>query len=305
MRIAGVSVLLALSACNNSPAQPGIEAAPPAVTSIEVPDCPADAGVMDGWDDRAPPHKVFGNVYYVGTCGITALLVTSPQGHVLLDGATEAGSPAIAANIEALGFNPTDVKYILNSHEHSDHAGGLAHLQKVTGAPVLALEPAVATLQRGTVDDDDPQSGVLDAFPPVPQVRLLEAGAVVRVGDLAFTAHATPGHAPGGTSWTWVSCDGPRCLNMAYVDSLSAASDKTYRFSDHADYLAAFRDSIGMVASLDCDILVTPHPAASQLWQRLAPAATLPLADAGACKDYARQALHRLDKRLADEAATP
>mgnify|MGYP003621498574 FL=1 len=139
-------------------------------TATGVTPCPADAGVMDGWDDRAPPRRVFGNVYYVGTCGITALLVASPQGHVLLDGATAAAGPAIAANIQALGFRLADVKAILNSHEHSDHAGGLAHLQNATGAPVMALAPAVATLERGAGDRDDPQSGVLDRFPPVAAV---------------------------------------------------------------------------------------------------------------------------------------
>lgn len=305
MRIAALPALLVLSACHGSPAQPITDTALPTASSIEIPECPANAGVMDGWDDRAPPRKIFGNVYYVGTCGITALLVTSPQGHVVLDGATEAGGSAIAANIEALGFNPADVKCLLNSHEHSDHAGGLAHLQTVTGAPVLALEPAIATLQRGASDDGDPQSGVLGGFPPVTEVQLLEAGASVNVGDLAFIAHATPGHAPGGTSWTWISCDGPQCLRMAYVDSLSAASDKTYRFSDHPDYVAAFRRTLDTVEALECDVLITPHPAASQLWQRMEPAATQPLVNAGACKDYAEQARQRLDKRLADEAATP
>ncbi len=305
MRTPVVLAMLGLTACSGSPPQPTPGTAFPTAASIDVPACPADAGVMDGWDDRAPPRKIFGNVYYVGTCGITALLVTSPQGHVLLDGATEAGGLAIAANIEALGFNPADVQYILNSHEHSDHAGGFAHLQGVTGAPVLARAPAIATLERGASDGSDPQSGVLDGFPPVANVQLLDADATVRVGDLVLTAHATPGHAPGGTSWTWVSCEGTQCLDMVYADSLSAASDKTYRFSGHAAYLDAFRRGIDTVAALECDILITPHPSASRLWQRLEPAATQPLVDTGACRDYADQARQRLDRRLAEEAATP
>ena len=272
-------------------------------TATGVTPCPADAGVMDGWDDRAPPRRVFGNVYYVGTCGITALLVASPQGHVLLDGATAAAGPAIAANIQALGFRLADVKAILNSHEHSDHAGGLAHLQNATGAPVMALAPAVATLERGAGDRDDPQSGVLDRFPPVAAVQPLADGQVVRVGELALTAHATPGHAPGGTSWTWVSCQDGRCLDLVYADSLTAA-DKHYRFSDHPGYVAAFGRSIDAVAALPCDILVTPHPLASNLFARMDGSAAL--ADPDACRRYADAARERLDRRLADEAtATP
>ena len=258
---------------------------------------------MDGWDDRAPPRKVFGNTYYVGTCGITALLVTSPQGHVLIDGATEAGGPAIAANIEALGFDLADVKAILNTHEHSDHAGGLAHLQGVTGAPVLARAAAVATLRNGASDHDDPQSGVLQRFAPVVEVQALAGDGTVRIGELALVAVATPGHAPGGTSWTWTSCEGPRCLDMAYADSLTAASDRTWRFSDHPDYVAAFGHSIETVASLPCDLLLTPHPLASNLFARLDGKA--PLVDNDACRRYAGSTGTTLERRLASEAGTP
>lgn len=291
--------LLVLSACANSSLRPAVENELPAIAPVNVPDCPADAGVMDGWNDRAPPRKIFGNAYYVGTCGITALLVTSPQGHMLLDGATEPAGPAIAANIEALGFKLADIKFILNSHEHSDHAGGIAYLQRVTGAAVMAREPAVATLERGASDRGDPQFSVLEKFPPVANVQLLVDGQTVRTGELELTARATPGHAPGSTSWTWVSCEGSHCLHMVYADSLSAASDKTYRFSDHADYLAAFRRSIDTVASLPCDILVSPHPLASELFARFDGKA--PLMGPDACKRYADGARTRLERRLQDE----
>src|SRR5690606_10339543 len=110
MRLAlALCAALALSACATAAA---------ATASDAVPTCRADATVMDGWDDPAPPRRIFGNTWYVGSCGLTALLVTSSEGHVLIDGATEAAAPHIEANIRALGFNPRDVKYILNSHEH-------------------------------------------------------------------------------------------------------------------------------------------------------------------------------------------
>ena len=300
MRVAlALAALLALPTCADYSPRLAVETALPAITPVNVPECPADAGVMDGWNDRAPPRKIFGNVYYVGTCGITALLVTSSQGHMLLDGATEPAGQAIAANIEALGFKLADIKFILNSHEHSDHAGGLAYLQRVTGASVLVREPSAATLERGASDRGDPQFGVLEKFPPVANVQLLSDDQTVRIGDLALTAHATPGHAPGSTSWTWVSCESSHCLHMVYADSLSAASDKTYRFSDHADYLAAFRRSIDTVASLPCDILISPHPLASELFARFDGKA--PLMDSDACKRYADGARTSLKRRLRDE----
>ena len=255
-----------------------------------------------GWNDPAPPAHVFGNVHYVGTCGITSLLVTSAQGHILFDGAAGKAGPLIARNIEALGFELGDVKYILNSHEHGDHAAGIAHLQRVTGATVLAREPAIATLERGHGDRGDPQFLQLPDFPPATHVRAVADGETVRVGALALTAHATPGHAPGGTSWSWRSCEGTRCLEFVYADSVSAISDKQYRYTEHPDYVAAFRNSLDTIAGLHCDVLLTPHPGGSDLFERIAGRA--PLVDSGACKRYANAGRDGLEARLQFERKT-
>ena len=266
--------------------------------------CAADAG----WDDPATPQRIHGNTWYVGTCGISALLVTSPQGHILIDGATPKGGAQIIDNIRALGFKPEDVRAIVFSHEHFDHAGGLAEAQRVTGAPVYARAPAVGTLKRGASDREDPQFLSLEGFTPVADVKPIGDAGVVEVGPLALQAVATPGHTPGGTSWTWRSCDGEDCRQLVYADSLTAISDDVYRYSDdaaHPGYLAAFRATLDRVTALRCDILVTPHPSASRLWSRIGPGATEPLVDPDACRAYARKASERLDKRLADEAAPP
>lgn len=252
-----------------------------------------------GWNDPAPPRRLFGNTYYVGTCGIAAVLVVGDAGAVLIDGTTEQAPAAILDNLRALGFDPRQVKVLLNTHEHMDHAGGLAGLQRATGAPLLARAPAVATLRTGKPDHDDPQFDDLRGFPPVADVRTLADGEVVRVGTLALTAHATPGHAPGGTSWTWRSCEGTRCLDIAYVDSHSALTDCHYRFTDHPAYVAAFEHSLDTVAGLPCDLLITPHPAASNLFARLD--GTAPLVDAGACKAFAANARAHLATRLGEE----
>ena len=274
------------------------------VVTDEVPACPADATVMDGWNVRAPPQRVFGNTWYVGTCGLTALLVTSEDGHVLIDGGTESAGPLVEANIRALGFDPKDVKYLLNSHEHFDHAGGLAYLQGVTGASLLARQPAIATLRSGRSDRSDPQQlEEHSAFPPVAHVEALGDADTVRVGPLALTAHATPGHTPGGTSWTWRSCDGERCLDIAYTDSVSAVSDDEYRYLDHPDMVGDFRRGLDTIATLPCDIQITPHPLVSDLFARLQGVPGSPLVNANACMLYAKAGIARLEKRLAGEAA--
>ena len=291
--------VLALSSALASP----IRAQADAIAPIPEPSvCAADAG----WDDPATPRRIYGNTWFVGTCGISAVLVTSSQGHILIDGATPKGGAQILDNIRALGFKPKDVRAIVLSHEHLDHAGGLAALQAATGAPVLARAPAVETLKRGASDRSDPQFLVLDAFPPVARVQRIADDEVVTVGPLALQAIATPGHTPGGTSWSWRSCEKRQCREVVYADSLTAISDDVYRYTDdsaHPGVLADFRQTLSRVAKLDCEILLTPHPSASQLWSRLGPASTQPLVDTGACRAYAAKAAERLDQRVAAEDA--
>ena len=271
--------------------------------STDVPACPLDASPMDGWSDRAPPRRIFGNTYYVGTCGIAAILVVGDAGAILIDGATDRAADAILANVRALGVDPREVKRLLNTHEHMDHAGGLAGLQRATGARVLARMPAVPTLRTGKPGHDDPQFGELAGFPAVADVRPLAEGAAVHLGNLVLQSHPTPGHAPGGTSWTWRSCEGARCLDIAYVDSHSALTDGHYRFADHPTYVAAFERSLDTVAGLPCDVLLTPHPVASNLLARLRGEA--PLVDTEACRTFAATARANLASRLADERKEP
>jgi metallo-beta-lactamase class B len=259
------------------------------------------------WTEPATPKQIYGNTYFVGTCGLSAILVTSEQGHVLIDGDLEEDAPLIEASIRALGFRLEDVRYIVNSHEHFDHAGGIARLAHDTHAAVAAREPAARALERGHGDRSDPQFLSSKAFPPVANVRRIADGGTIEVGTTALTAHATPGHTAGSTSWSWTSCEGARCLHIVYADSLTPISDDAFRFSDeaaHPGVLAAFRHSAETIAALPCDILVTPHPDASDLWDRLGAAPTKPLIDADACRRYAANAARRLDERVAKEKGT-
>ena len=256
----------------------------------------------DDWDKPGPPFRIHGNSFYVGTCGIAAILVTSPAGHVLIDSGTEKGAAVIAANIRRLGFRLRDVKLLLHSHEHFDHVGGHAVIQRLTGATVAASAAAAPVLESGRDSPEDPQAGMHAAMTPVKVGRRLADGEVVRLGGLALTTHATPGHTPGALSWSWTSCarSNRDCRRIAYADSLSAVSSDSYRFSDHPAYLATYRNGVARVAALPCDILITPHPSASNLRSRLAAGAlNVP---PGQCATYARTIGERLDERLAREA---
>jgi metallo-beta-lactamase class B len=254
----------------------------------------------DGWSDPAPPVQIFGNVYDVGTCGIVSLLVVTPQGDVLIDTGPQDAAPLIARNIETLGPKLNQVTWILTSHEHRDHVGGLAELKRLTGARIAAREGVRQTLETGILDPADPQYTPKPSYPGARVDRVLRDGERIDMGPIVLTAHATPGHSPGSTSWTWRSCSRGECRNIAYVDSVTPVSNDGYRFSDHPDYVAAFRRSLGVIAALDCDILITPHPEASSLYERLA--GGQPLADPQSCRRYAADGLAALDARLAKEA---
>jgi len=270
---------------------------------------PADVCKEDaGWNDPAKPRHVYGNTWYVGTCGISALLVTSDRGHVLIDGATAEAASQIEANISALGFRIKDVRFILATHAHLDHAGGFAKLQHDSGAVMVARGADADAIERGRGDRSDPQYASIDGFPPVKNVRRIADREPVMIGPLSLTAHATPGHTPGSTTWTWDSCEGTRCLHMAYVDSVSAISDDVYRYTDEAQHpgvVAAFRQSIATIAALPCDVLLTPHPSVSNMFARIGAKASAPLVDANACRSLATDAGKKLDERIAKERGTP
>lgn len=258
----------------------------------------------DDWNGAQKPFNIYGNTYYVGTAGISAVLIASPKGHILIDGATEKGGPVVADNIRALGFRLKDVKYILSSHAHHDHAGGIAQLQKLSGATVLAGAGNVETLRTGVSPKEDPQFGTLDKFPGAAKVRTVADGEVVKQGALAVTAHATPGHTPGGTTWTWQSCEAGQCRNMVFADSLTAISADGYRFTDHPELVAQFRISFAQVEGLACDIAIAAHPAVNGLWgrqERAAKEGNAAYIDSNGCKDIVDAGRKRLETRLASE----
>ncbi|MFD2578584.1 subclass B3 metallo-beta-lactamase [Novosphingobium colocasiae] len=265
----------------------------------------ASCAGRDGWADPAPPAHIYGNTWYVGTCGITVLLVTSANGHVLVDGGPEEAAPLVLANIRKLGFDPRDVRWIVASHEHHDHVGSLAALKVATGAKVAALGSTAAALEAGEPTLDDPQRGLIARAPSVAVDKVLADGdSVTLTGTglpLVLTAHATPAHSPGSTSWTWQSCDPAlTCRMIAYADSISTPAADGYRFSAHPDRVARFALGADAIAALPCDILLTPHPAASAMFERFAAGGAL--VDAAACARYAEAGRTRFAARLAEEA---
>lgn len=273
-------------------------AAAPATPVQEAVDCSA----CDAWNAPQAPFRIHGDTWYVGPRGLSVLLIDTGAGLVLLDGALPQSAPQVLDNLRSLGFDPAQVRWIVNSHAHFDHAGGIAALAAATGAQVAASPEGARALALGDALPGDPQAdpaGGSMRFPAVAGAFGLADGESIRLGRLRLTAHHTPGHTPGGTTWSWRSCEGASCLDLVYADSLTAVSAPDFRFGADAPALAAFRASIDKVAGLPCDLLVTAHPEASDLFGRQAGGS---LADASSCRRLGERSRRALDDRLRREA---
>lgn len=259
------------------------------------------------WNVDQKPFKVFGNTYYVGTHELSSILVVSNQGSILIDGDLAESAPLIANHIRELGFDPKSIKLLLNSHAHFDHAGGLAWLQKQSGARIALSPWSAKALSTGRDPLDDPQVDLHEpAIAPLTNVEIINDGQTVHVGNVALKAYFTPGHTPGGTSWRWTSCEGAQCRSIIYADSLTAVAAPKYRFTDHPDLLAGFEKSFTTLETIPCGILLSPHPGFAHTLDALKardagnPAAFM---DSQACQRYVAAAREKLEKRLTAERA--
>jgi metallo-beta-lactamase class B len=221
---------------------------------------------MRGGQKPAEPFRIAGNFYYVGANDVAAFLVTGPEGHVLIDGGYPGTAPMIMASIAKLGFDIQDVRVLLNSEPHFDHAGGLAALQRASGAELWASDASAYALASG---GDDPnvilplrvliRSGIL-RYPAARVDHRVEDGDTIRVGPLAITAHLTGGHTRGCTSWSFPVRDGDRVLNVVSACSLIVMQGSRYP-GQGADLERSFR----VLRSLPADIWVSSH---ARLWGR-------------------------------------
>lgn len=272
-------------------------------TILPCPSCSA-------WNQSQKPFRIFSNTYYVGTHGLSSVLIASKVGHVLIDGDLPQSAQQILDNIRSLGFRVEDIKLIVNSHVHFDHAGGIAELQRLSGARVMASPWSAAVLSKGGIGTGDPQVGVIAPIAPVNNVHELRDGERVRVGEIVMTAHFTPGHTPGGTSWTWESCEANLCREFVYADSITPVSAPGFKFTSSREYptaLADFAKTFAFLESTPCDILITTHPEVSDLWDRVdareKSSKTDPLVDPGACRRLAEQGREQLRQRVAIESS--
>ena len=282
-------IAIALSAALQMPPARAAEAPLPQLRAYTV-----DAS----WLQPMAPLQIADHTWQIGTEDLTALLVQTREGAVLLDGGMPQMAGHLLDNMKLRGVAAQDLRLILLSHAHADHAGPVAALKRRTGAQIVTNAESAVLLARGGSDDLHFGDGI--TYPPATADRIVMDGEVVTVGGIAFTAHFMPGHTPGSTAWTWTDTRNGTPVRIAYADSLSAPG---YRLQGNARYprlVSDYRRSFATVRALPCDLLLTPHPGASN-WDYAA--GSKAGAAALTCKAYADAAERNFDAQLAREAA--
>jgi metallo-beta-lactamase class B len=251
----------------------------------------------DGWRQPVPPFALAEHSWYIGTAGLSVVLVKTPQGAVLIDGGLPQAADLVLQRMKELGVQPGELKLILNSHAHIDHAGPLAELKRRTGAKLVLSAESAVLLARGGSDDLHFAEGF--TFPPANADRIVMDGEVVELGGMRFTANFTPGHTPGSTSWTWDDQRAGKTLHIAYVDSLSAPGYQLVGNLRYPRIVEDYRRTFATVRALPCDLLLTPHPGGSG-WTPEATAEPHP--EPMSCRQYADKAEQALDELLKSAA---
>ncbi|HSG89818.1 MAG TPA: subclass B3 metallo-beta-lactamase [Pseudomonadales bacterium] len=217
----------------------------------------AASGVPENWVRPTAPFEVFDDVWWVGTEGLGAWLFVTDDGLVLLDVGMPENAEAVAANIGALGFAVTDVRILLNSHAHFDHSGGLARLKADSGARLLASAADRQALEEGIYPGWE-ELAYLE-FPPVQVDRVIEDGETVTLGGVSLTAHLTPGHSPGCTSWAFDAHDGDETYRALIFCSASVALNRLAPEPQYPGIVDDYRRTFDTMRALPVDVWLAPH----------------------------------------------
>jgi metallo-beta-lactamase class B len=208
------------------------------------------------WNKPMKPFRVIDNIYYVGTAGVSSFLIFTLQGFILTDGGLPESAAQIEANIKTLGFDIKDVKILLNSHAHFDHAGGLAKLKRDSGARMIASEADKPILERGRISFGPSST---DPFAPVKVDRAVKDGDTVVLGGVTLTAHITPGHTPGCTNWTMPIVAGNDNHTVVFFCSITVAGNPLVNNKAYPKIADDYRASFAKLKAIDADIFLAPH----------------------------------------------
>lgn len=220
------------------------------------------------WNQPVEPFKIAGNIYYVGASDVTSYLITTPKGHILIDSGFIETVPLIKANIAKLGFKLEDVKIILNSHAHYDHAGGIAELKRLTGAKFLASKQDMPLLTNGGLGDPNYN----DRFPyeGVTPDETFTDGRKIKLGGTSLRANITAGHTPGCTTWTTTAKEAKVKYDVVFICSTSAPGYNLIDNKKYPNIISDYNTTFERLKKLKVDIFLASHGNAYELSDKIA-----------------------------------
>ena len=210
------------------------------------------------WNAPIKPFRIIGNIYYVGVTGISSFLITTGDGDILIDGGFPETAPLIEKSISSLGFHLRDVKYLLNSHAHYDHCGGLVELKRRSGATVVSSKQDAPVLLAGRQTSFGPSKDVF--FPAVKVDRVIGDKETVQVGGITLTAHLTPGHTKGCTTWTMPVTQAGKTYQVVFYCSTTVAGNSLVDNPKYPQIVSDYERSFAELRQLPCDVFLAPHP---------------------------------------------
>ena len=216
-----------------------------------------DSGERAAWNEPVKPFRIIANIYYVGAAGVTSFLVTTTQGHILLDGGFPETAPLIEKNIATLGFRIQDVKFLLNSHAHYDHCGGLAELKRLSRAQMVASRADAEVLESGGRISFEGWRN--SGFPAVKVDRVIADGETVKLGDVTLTAVLTPGHTKGCTTWTMPVAESGKTYHVVFYGSTSVPGYQLVNNPKYPQIVSDYERSFAKLWQLPCDVFLAPH----------------------------------------------
>lgn len=235
------------------------------VSSAQVDDAERRA-----WNRPVKPFRVVGNIYYVGVEGVASYLITTPQGHILMDSGFLETVPRIQESLKQLGFRLEDVKVLINSHGHFDHAGGFAQLKKLTGAKLMISEADAKLIADGGRSDFQWRDKTSFHFEPAVVDRLLRDKDKVELGGVTMVARLTPGHTKGCTTWTMKVRDAGRDLDVVFVGSTTIPGYKLLNNTAYPNIVEDYAYTFALLKSLSCDVFLAPHGSFFALDEKMA-----------------------------------
>lgn len=229
---------------------------------------PTLADQAQSWTQPVKPFQIAPHIYYVGTKQLSSYLITSHGGAILIDGTLAENAPLIEHNIRAVGVPLRSVKWILCDHAHSDHVGALAQIKNDTGARFAASEGDRVALERGFPRGDVNYDLTGYHFPPIRVDRVIRNGQSITVGDSILTAHLTPGHTPGCTSWSTTVAEGHRRLRVLFLCSLTVAGNILVGNRQYPTIVADYEATFSKLSKMHADIVLTSHPEIADVLER-------------------------------------